>query len=455
MAEFNPHKPDNYAVHLANMTNAGGVVASEDIYNDQGTLLIKKGNVIKDSSARLLLNHKLVQPLETSVSISDAITGKQLYDNVVLMLRADKESWSIHNAMHLDDSLDKYCARAMSYPLIAQKMTVLMYRLKLEYDKALYCAWFSMALAAQMSASGDFIEEAFLAGLVHDTGLLHIDSAIVEKTGAYTPEEWRAVQSHTLIADTFLSYIGKLPLNVRRAVREHHERCDGSGYPAALFTDKLSVTGQIVGMADTVWAICKKPTGRKGMSLADVITITRMNKGQHPNNVESALYRVTQKAARSGQVPVHAPVSPQFKTELGEKGRKMQAGYVAISPLLHTLQPSDTDRVVRSAFVRFNRLRQVFNGSGLLTQEILEWLSSHQSEETEAISYDLYELSLMYSEFEWQLFQFSRSLQQVVNHSRQLESGAKSVIECVVKDLESLLTVQHLPSQVDTTANMG
>jgi len=308
-----------------------------------------------------------------------------------------------------------------------------------------------MALAAEMSASADFIEEAFIAGLVHDTGLLHIDSAIAEKTGEYTPEEWRAVQSHTLIADIFLSYIAKFPPNVRRAVREHHERCDGSGYPAALVESKLGIAGQLVGMADTVWAICKKPTGRKGVSIADVVTITRMNKEQHPAAVETALYRVYQKTTALGHTRGHPPVNAN-KEQLGTTGKQMQAAYAVIAKLSGALRTSETDRVIRSAFVLFNRLRHVFNGSGLLTQEILDWLSNHSTEDAENISYDLYELSLMYREFEWQLFQFARAIQQVANHGKELDSDTKKLIETVIKDLNPLLVREHGAAQANKLA---
>lgn len=446
MSEFSLKKPDNYAIHLANMGSSAGVMATRDIYNEQGTLLIKKGNAIKEGSARLLLNHKLVQPLETSISIADSITPARIFDDMKAMLHADSESLTIHKAMRLDDTLQKYCSRAMSFPLIAQKMTVLASRLKFEYDKALFCAWFSMALAAQMSASSDFIEEAFIAGLVHDTGLLHIDPALAEKVGEYTPEEWRAIQSHTLIADLFLSYVEKLSPNIKRAVREHHERCDGSGYPYALCEEKLCITGQLVGMADTVWAICKKPKGRKGVTLADVITITKMNKAQHPSAIESALFKIYYKISANGQSPAHPPVTADSKDKLREKGQQLQEAYYVATRLEKILLPSETDRIARSAYVKFNRLWNVFNGSGLLTPQTLKWLETDTDIDSETLSYDLYQLSLMYSEFEWQLFQFARVLQQVVNHAKSVSATNVSIIESVIVELSSVLVRPRVAS---------
>jgi hypothetical protein len=116
----------------------------------------------------------------------------------------------------------------------------------------------------------------------------------------------------------------------------------------------------------------------------------------------------------------------------------MQCAYNVIERLGQTLRPSEVDRVLRSAYVRFNRLRHVCNCSGLLSCNIIEWLNNAQSNDQEAISYDLYELSLMYSEFDFQLLQFLRSLHQVANHTKISDPDTLTRIKSVIDDLEAL-----------------
>src|SRR5690606_25642592 len=170
-------------------------------------LLVKKGFPIKPEIARKLLNHKLVKPLETSVNVDDSITGPQLYEHIQAMLRRFEDCRLIHQSLRLDSLLLALCQRYARHALLVQKVTVLSLRLKTEYDKALFCAWLVLPLAQRLGLTPSDTEAAFLAGLSHDTGMLHLNPELATKTGEYSAEEWRAMQSHTLIADMFLSHI--------------------------------------------------------------------------------------------------------------------------------------------------------------------------------------------------------------------------------------------------------
>jgi hypothetical protein len=444
MDSYDLHTPDNYALHLAEQTT-GAVIAIRDIHNQEGMLLVKKGFVIKADTMKRLLSHKLIRPLETSVSLENALNGDRLFDDILSVLRADKESQVIHQAFEMDDLLRDHCYMYEQYPLIAQKLTVLSTRLKGEYTRALYCGWFSMALAMAMNWDEAAVRDAFLAGLVHDTGLLHIDPAIVEKEGAYTPEEWRAMQSHSLITEMFLSYVDDLSDDVRRAVREHHERCDGTGYPAALFGDKLGSLGQIVAMADTVWGISKNPSGRKVHSLTEVLTIVKMNTAQYPAEVYSALYRLHRGAGLSAG---HRPPPGADEVEaqyLVRMERQLRVRFQLANRLRGLLSP-DHDRLVRSAHFKLERLWFVVNGSGLLSESMADWLKTVRHKGEEAAANDIHEMRLMYGELQWQLAQLARALQLVLNRSSGLGITAREAIEGVVETLNKPIFEHEGPS---------
>ena len=217
MDTYDLQTPDSYAVHLAELNTSKGVTASRDILNTDGTLLVAKGHPIKAETVQRLLNHKLTQPLETSIDVADAISPQQLFDDITSMLRGDKECLAIHQALDLDEQLRKQCQLYGTFPLVTQKMTVLSSRLPHEYAKATFCAWFCLVLAVQMGNDGR--GEAFLAGLTHDTGLLHIDPAIVNKTGSYTPEEWREKAHWGHCTVDFAVFVGSLVTTGSRLAR--------------------------------------------------------------------------------------------------------------------------------------------------------------------------------------------------------------------------------------------
>ena len=452
MDAYDLKTPDSYAEHLAQLDSSGAVIASNDILNEDGLLLVKKGFSIKSDTVKRLLNHKLVQPLEMSVSIENAIGAQRLFDDIMFLLRADKESQAIHQAFDLDNVLRRQCHAYASRPLLTQKITVLSSRLNAEYSKALFCAWFSMALATQMRWDESAIEDAFIAGLVHDTGLLHINPEIVEKEGEYTPEEWRALQSHSLIADMFLSYVEGLSTNVRRAVREHHERRDGTGYPAALFSDKLCTLGQLIAMADTVWAISKKPCGRKAHSLTEVMSIIKMNTEQHPEDVHSALYHLYQGAGLDTVAPDIKP-NPDLGECLINMAQQLHQRFGTADRLRGLLpDASTTDKIMRSAHFKLERLWFIVNGSGLLAESTAQWLERVQQKGEKAAAYDMHEMSLMYGELQWQLAQLSRILQLVLSRSNSLDESLRTQIQAVVEALSQPLEGGN-PQQL--AANIG
>lgn len=443
MDTYDLKTPDSYAMHLAQLDTSDAVIASSDILNEDGLLLVKKGYSIKSDTVKRLLNHKLVQPLEMSVSVKNAIGAQRLFDDIMALLRSDKESQAIHQAFDFDKTLYRQCEAYARKSLLMQKITVLSSRLDIEYRKALFCAWFSMALATQMDWGDAQVEDAFIAGLVHDTGLLHIDPAIVKKEGEYTPEEWRALQSHSLIADMFLSYVDGLSPNVRRAVREHHERCDGTGYPAALFSDKLCTLGQLIAMADTVWAISKKPCGRKAHTLTEVMSIIKMNTEQHPEDVHSALYHLYQGAGLYTRTPTIKP-TPDLGDRLVKTAQQLQQRFRLADQLRASLpEPSTADKTLRSAHSKLKRLWFVVNGSGLLTEATEQWLERVKQKEQEAAAYDMHEMSLMYGELQWQLAQLNRLLQLILNRSHALDVKLCTKIQTVVDALGQPLDLDN------------
>ncbi|KKN40269.1 hypothetical protein LCGC14_0735140 [marine sediment metagenome] len=130
------------------------------------------------------------------------------------------------------------------------------------------------ALAREMDLSKNQIDGLRLAGPVHDVGKLRIPTEILIKPHPLSPFEFVIVKMHPQIGYEILKPI-EFPYPVAQIVLQHHERIDGSGYPAGLKGAEILLEARIMGVADVVEAMSSyrlfRPTLGVGMALEEII----------------------------------------------------------------------------------------------------------------------------------------------------------------------------------------
>ncbi len=110
------------------------------------------------------------------------------------------------------------------------------------------------AIAREMDLSKDQIDGLRLAGPVHDVGKLRIPADILIKPHRLSQFELVIVKMHPQIGYEILKPI-EFPYPVAQIVLQHHERTDGSGYPAGLRGEKTLLEARVMGVADVVEAM--------------------------------------------------------------------------------------------------------------------------------------------------------------------------------------------------------
>ncbi len=110
------------------------------------------------------------------------------------------------------------------------------------------------AIADQMNHSVAIQERLIIAGLLHDTGKISVPSEILAKPGNLHPSEMAIVRTH---AEAGAEILRRIPFDwpLVDIVRQHHERCDGSGYPDGLTSDRIRPESRILAVADVVEAM--------------------------------------------------------------------------------------------------------------------------------------------------------------------------------------------------------
>lgn len=136
------------------------------------------------------------------------------------------------------------------------------------YNTLVVGLWLWMENTAQYRRRD--LDRISLALLLHDVGMARIPQFITTKVGNLKPEEREKVFMHPLVGYKTMQRIDLAFEELTRAILEHHERLDGSGYPQRTKGENISKIGRICAIADTFSAmITKRPYAQsKGMDIA-------------------------------------------------------------------------------------------------------------------------------------------------------------------------------------------
>ena len=108
----------------------------------------------------------------------------------------------------------------------------------------------SMALAASMGQTDEQVEEAGLAGFLHDIGKTRIDKTILNKPGKLSSDEFLEIKKHPEYGAEIVRQMAGVPGRVAEAVLGHHIREDREGYPEWAKEQSFGVASAIVAVAD-------------------------------------------------------------------------------------------------------------------------------------------------------------------------------------------------------------
>jgi diguanylate cyclase (GGDEF)-like protein/putative nucleotidyltransferase with HDIG domain len=125
---------------------------------------------------------------------------------------------------------------------------------------------YAVEIAKEIGLSADEIEALRAAALLHDIGKLAVPEHIINKPGRLTPEEFEKMKVHPLVGAEILDRVA-FPYPVAPIVRSHHERWDGSGYPAGLTGEQIPIGARILAVVDCLDALASDRQYRQAMPL--------------------------------------------------------------------------------------------------------------------------------------------------------------------------------------------
>ncbi len=110
------------------------------------------------------------------------------------------------------------------------------------------------AIAQEMNLDQKIIEGVQLASMIHDIGKISIPAEILSKPSLLSNLEFSLIKIHPQVGYDILKEID-FPWPIAQTVLQHHERINGSGYPAGLKNDEILLEAKVLAVADVVEAI--------------------------------------------------------------------------------------------------------------------------------------------------------------------------------------------------------
>lgn len=137
-----------------------------------------------------------------------------------------------------------------------------------------------------------------VSAYLYDLGRARVPTDILNKPGALTPDEWEIMRQHALASEEIAADLG-FPEEIRPAIRHHHERWDGGGYPAGLRGEQIPILARILALGDVYDALTSDRPYRPAFPPDDALTIMHAEAGR---KLDPELFRVFRTVLAGGSV---------------------------------------------------------------------------------------------------------------------------------------------------------
>lgn len=136
-----------------------------------------------------------------------------------------------------------------------------------------------MAMAVEMALPPEQMALLELAAQIHDIGMVAVPEDVAAKPDRLEDIDWVDVLKHPALGSAMLSGVPELA-EVAAAIRHHHERVDGQGYPDGLFGEAIPLFARMIAVADAYDAMTSQRPHRPARSHTEAITELRHNAGK-------------------------------------------------------------------------------------------------------------------------------------------------------------------------------
>ncbi|MFM9835440.1 MAG: HD domain-containing phosphohydrolase [Methylophilaceae bacterium] len=260
---------------LLSAADSIGLYFKEDIFDESGAKIFPSGQMLSAEMKAQLLHKKLKKPLETSIAAKKTICPADITVEAIAVLKELPIFSEIFNCYEID-------AKALSTLYLgavpAIFLSVIKHNNYKAYRHTVLVTLIARIIGAKMKL--DYYDMALLcqAALMHDIGEQYVDANTMQKKASLTPEEWKHLMAHSKIGEIFILECTNYAPEVARAIAEHHERADGTGYPKRLQAEQISKLGNILIVSELLAGMLAKPE----FPISRALLVMKLVAGQYP-----------------------------------------------------------------------------------------------------------------------------------------------------------------------------
>lgn len=257
-ADFSCANPHALATILeASQTQS--IIAARDIFDISGTKLWARDLPVSQALQRKLLDRQLSEPLESCLKAENGVTAHTLVEAVEALLAQPTPLTALLQT-HADAIL-REAAKLPVHPVAQLLLTAARSSRAAAYQHAIQAMALNGALMLAQGGKPAELRTAMLCGLLHDLGEMYIDPEFGEADAERTLDvlSYQQLVVHPHVGQLLISQLTDYPAEVARAIAEHHERMDGSGYPHCLRGDQLSMHGRLLAVTESTLATLAEP----------------------------------------------------------------------------------------------------------------------------------------------------------------------------------------------------
>jgi len=233
------------------------IIACRDIFDLSGTKLWARDQPVSQALQRKLMDRKLRQPLEACLMAEDGVTATTLRDTVQALLGLDTALAELlrPSAVRIADEVP----RLPLHPVVQLLLTAAQSSRPAQFVHAVQAMALNGSLALARGATTVDLRMALLAGLMHDLGEMYIDPVYGEAEADRQLDiaSYEHLVVHPHVGHLLVSQLTDYPPRLARAISEHHERLDGSGYPHRLRNEQISPQGRLLAVTEATLGVLR------------------------------------------------------------------------------------------------------------------------------------------------------------------------------------------------------
>jgi len=167
------------------------------------------------------------------------------------------------------------------------------------HEHSRWVAETAVLLGRELGLNDEALQNLYWAGILHDLGKLAVPKAILGKTGRLTEEELKEIRRHPIVGADIVAAVLPNDQDLVSAIRHHHERWDGHGYPAGLRGEEIPLQARIISIVDVFEALTSDRAYRAALSPEQAAVYIRGVSGLH---FDSSLVQAFEALYASGHI---------------------------------------------------------------------------------------------------------------------------------------------------------